>query len=99
VAALRRRNDLLNHRDKVLAQVTTAQHPDVVKVYEEAELVTRARTALSAADRRELNELLAGLHASGDRRPSHQAGGGGEGIVVVRAQLWGPVTSPAASFS
>jgi hypothetical protein len=52
--------------NKVLAQVTTAQHPDVVKVYKEAELASRGRAALSEADRRELNEFLAGLHASAD---------------------------------
>ena len=46
---------------KVLAQVTTAQHPDVVKVYKQASLVTKARPELSEADRRELNTLLAEL--------------------------------------
>jgi hypothetical protein len=49
--------------NKVLAQVTTAQHPDVVKVYKEDELATKAGLELSEADRRELNELLAELHA------------------------------------
>lgn len=52
--------------DKVLAQVTTAQNPDVVKIYKEAELATKARPELSEADRRELNELLAEFHAGGD---------------------------------
>jgi len=51
--------------NQVLAQVTTAQHPDVVKVYKEAELATKARPELSEAVRRELNELLAQLHAGG----------------------------------
>jgi len=52
--------------DRVLAQVTTAQHPDVVKIYQEAELATAARPELSEADRRELNELLAEFHVGGD---------------------------------
>ncbi len=52
--------------NKVLAQVTTAQHPDVVKIYKEAELASKARPELSEADRRELNELLAGFHAGED---------------------------------
>jgi hypothetical protein len=52
--------------DKVLAQVTTAQNPEVVKVYKEAELASKARPQLSEADRRELNNLLAGVQAGGD---------------------------------
>jgi hypothetical protein len=54
--------------DKVLAQVTTAQHPDVVKVYSEQELASKPGPELSEADRRELSELLAGFHAGGDAR-------------------------------
>jgi hypothetical protein len=49
--------------DRVLAQVTTAQHPDVVRVYKEGELAPDAGRELSATDRRGLNELLAELHA------------------------------------
>ena len=52
--------------NKVLAQVTTAHHPDIVKVYKEAELATGARPGLSEADRRELNDFLGELHAGGD---------------------------------
>jgi hypothetical protein len=52
--------------DKVLAQVTTAQNPEVVKVYKEAELASKARPELSEADRRELNNLLAGFQAGGN---------------------------------
>jgi hypothetical protein len=50
---------------KVLAQVTTAQHPDVVKVYKENALPpTPAPLAeLSDDDRRGLNELLAELQS------------------------------------
>jgi len=51
--------------DKVLTQVTTAHHPDVVKVYKEAELPTKARPELSEAVRWEINELIAQLHADG----------------------------------
>jgi hypothetical protein len=51
---------------KVLAQVTTAQHPDIVKVYKEGELPTRTRPDPSAAERRELSELLAGFRTGGD---------------------------------
>lgn len=54
--------------DKVLAQVTTAQHPDVVKVYKETELATTATPELSEADRREVNELLAELNAGVDAK-------------------------------
>lgn len=52
--------------NRVLAQVTTAQHPDVVKVYKEAELPSRERPVLSEASRRELTELLARIHDGGD---------------------------------
>lgn len=49
---------------KVLAQVTTAQHPDLVKVYTPDDLATtKPGRELSESDRRELNELLAELHA------------------------------------
>jgi hypothetical protein len=48
--------------NEVLAQVTTAQHPDVVKVYREDKLATSLRPAeLSDAERQELNKLLADL--------------------------------------
>jgi hypothetical protein len=49
--------------NKVLAQVTTAQQPDIVRVYKEADLVSRPRPELSEDDRRGLAELLAGLRA------------------------------------
>jgi hypothetical protein len=56
--------------NKVLAQVTTAHHPDIVKVYREvyreADLATKSRPELPEADRRELNDLLARVHAGGD---------------------------------
>lgn len=52
--------------NKILAQVTTAQHPDIVKIYKETELPAITRSELSDAARRELNELLAATHASGD---------------------------------
>jgi|tagenome__1003787_1003787.scaffolds.fasta_scaffold20870426_2 hypothetical protein len=52
--------------DRVLAQVTTAQHPDVVRIYQEAELATKSRPELSEADRLELNEALAEFHVGGD---------------------------------
>jgi hypothetical protein len=52
--------------NRVLAQVTTAQHPDMVKVYREAELPTRKRPELSEAGRRELNQLVAEFRAEGD---------------------------------
>jgi len=52
--------------NKVLAQVTTAQNPEVIKIYKEAELTSKARPELSEADRRSLNNLLAGVQARGD---------------------------------
>ena len=52
--------------NKVLAQVTTAQNPEVVKIYKEAELASKAKPELSEADRRSLNNLLAGVQARGD---------------------------------
>jgi hypothetical protein len=49
---------------KVLAQVTTAQHPDVVKVYKETALPPPPVAAeISEADRHRLNELLAELQS------------------------------------
>jgi hypothetical protein len=58
---------------KVLAQVTTAQHPDVVKVYKEAELKpsTRAGKELTDSERRELSDLLAELQS--EPTPLHPA--------------------------
>jgi len=54
--------------NEVVAQVTTAQHPDVVETYPMSDLqaATKAGTELSESERRELNELLAELrHPSG----------------------------------
>jgi hypothetical protein len=52
--------------DKVLAQVTTAHHPDVVKAYNQAELPSKERPELSEAERRELDDLVASFHPDGD---------------------------------
>jgi hypothetical protein len=50
---------------KVLAQVTTAQHPDVVKVYKENALPpSPAPAELSDAERHGLNELLAEIQST-----------------------------------
>lgn len=51
--------------NKVLAQVTTAQLPDVVKVYRENDLLPpEAPAEISEAERHQLNELLVELQAA-----------------------------------
>ncbi|HKT82204.1 MAG TPA: hypothetical protein VJQ84_00030, partial [Solirubrobacterales bacterium] len=51
--------------NKVLAQVTTAQLPDVVKVYSDKELLpAEAPAEISEAEQHQLNELLAELQAA-----------------------------------
>lgn len=53
--------------NKVLAQVTTAQLPDVVKVYRENELPSAKTPAeISGAEQRQLSELLAELQAESE---------------------------------
>ena len=58
-----------NATNKVLAQVTTAQQPDIVKIYREGQLPASARPVLSGAERQQINEILAELDAGGTDAP------------------------------